>query len=505
MGFTRVLSTTGVVALTGALLLTSAPIASADSVRDEQWPLTVFDAERVWKSSQGEGVTVAVVDSGVDATHPDLTGQVLPGKDVNGGDAHKDTDGHGTGMASIIAGHGHGQGSSVGVMGLAPKAKILPVRASNGDEMSTNWPDGVRYAVDQGAEVINLSFNDTAAYPGSKGAKAIAYAQQHDVVVVAGAGNDAGTVNYPAALPGVVAVTAVDKNLDFWSNSNSGKGVILAAPGVDIPRVDPASPGGYAMADGTSDATAYVSAIAALVRSKYPGLTAGQVINRLIKSASFLQHEGKKAPDSELGYGIARPGSALTMNIPKGPEKGPSPSHRRPRPPTQALHPTTTTAQAWPRKRRSPPRAASSSSPALRPPWWSLASSLWYSATAAMEAVAVALAPAAEARLTARATRPSPRRATSSTPTQLPTRATPRLRDSPRSSPTPTPNSLRTKGSRSESPWESFDLELPELKLCSDLEPEQGGILPNGRPCPRSWRCRHWSRNWRRDRLRRAA
>ncbi|WP_328422746.1 S8 family serine peptidase [Streptomyces sp. NBC_00443] len=323
MGFTRVLSTTGVVALTGALLLTSAPIASADSVRDEQWPLTVFDAERVWKSSQGEGVTVAVVDSGVDATHPDLTGQVLPGKDVNGGDAHKDTDGHGTGMASIIAGHGHGQGSSVGVMGLAPKAKILPVRASNGDEMSTNWPDGVRYAVDQGAEVINLSFNDTAAYPGSKGAKAIAYAQQHDVVVVAGAGNDAGTVNYPAALPGVVAVTAVDKNLDFWSNSNSGKGVILAAPGVDIPRVDPASPGGYAMADGTSDATAYVSAIAALVRSKYPGLTAGQVINRLIKSASFLQHEGKKAPDSELGYGIARPGSALTMNIPKGPEKGP--------------------------------------------------------------------------------------------------------------------------------------------------------------------------------------
>ncbi|WP_328878858.1 S8 family serine peptidase [Streptomyces sp. NBC_00299] len=323
MGFNRVWSTTGVVALTGALLLTATTTASADQVRDAQWPLTVFDAERVWKTSQGEGVTVAVVDSGVDATHPDLTGQVLPGKDVNGGDAQKDADGHGTGMASIIAGHGHGQGNSAGVMGLAPKAKILPVRASNGDEISTSWPDGVRYAVDQGAEVINLSFNDSTAYPGSKAAKAIAYAQQHDVVVVAGSGNDAGTVNYPAALPGVVAVSGIDKNLDFWSKSNSGKGVILAAPGVDIPRVDPASPGGYAMADGTSDATAYVSAIAALVRSKYPDLTAGQVINRLIKSASFLQHEGKKAPDSELGYGIARPGSALTMDIPKGPKEGP--------------------------------------------------------------------------------------------------------------------------------------------------------------------------------------
>ena len=321
MGFKRVGSTTGVVALTGALLLTSAPIASADAVRDAQWPLTVYDAERVWKTSQGEGVTVAVVDSGVDATQVDLTGQVLPGKDFNGDDPHKDSDGHGTGMASVIAGHGHGANGSQGVMGLAPKAKILPVRADAGGEMADTWPDGVRYAVDQGAKVINLSFIDTSATPGTKAAKAIAYAQEHDAVVVAGAGNDTGNVNYPAALPGVVAVTAVDKNLDFWGKSNTGKGVVLAAPGVDIPRATGTSD--YAKASGTSDATAYVSAIAALVRSKYPDLTAGQVINRLIKSASFLQHEGKKAPDSELGYGIARPGSALTMDIPKGSKEGP--------------------------------------------------------------------------------------------------------------------------------------------------------------------------------------
>jgi type VII secretion-associated serine protease mycosin len=312
------------VALTGALLLTSAPTASADYVRDKQWALRVYNAEKVWATSQGQGVTVAVVDSGVDASHPDLAGQVLPGKDFSGEDPHQDDDGHGTEMASLIAGRGHGANNSAGVMGLAPKSKILPVRADAGKYMdSAAWPAGVRYAVDQGAKVINLSFNDDNAYPGSKGAKAIEYAQEHDVVVVSGAGNDGGTVNYPAALPGVVAVTAIDESLTFWDESNSGKGVTLAAPGVRILAAEPNLASGYGEADGTSHATAYVSAIAALVRSKYPDLTAGQVINRLVKSASFLQHEGKKAPDEELGYGIARPGSALTMDIPVGPKEGP--------------------------------------------------------------------------------------------------------------------------------------------------------------------------------------
>ncbi|MFC9958419.1 type VII secretion-associated serine protease mycosin [Streptomyces nigra] len=312
-------------ALTGALLLTLAPAASADQVRDAQWPLTVYDAEKVWRTSQGAGVTVAVIDSGVDASHPDLTGQVLPGKDFTGdGDPHLDENGHGTGMASLIAGHGHGANNSSGVKGLAPKAKILPVRVSSNenDTYTKDWAVGVRYAVDQGASVINLSLNDENAYPGSKVAKAIAYAQEKDVVVVAGAGNDAGTVNYPAALPGVVAVSAVDQGLNFWSKSNTGD-VTVAAPGVRTPQADPTMDNGYAVADGTSGSTAYVSAIVALLRSKYPDLTAGQIINRLVKSASFLQHEGKKAPDRELGYGIARPGTALTMDIPKGPKQGP--------------------------------------------------------------------------------------------------------------------------------------------------------------------------------------
>ncbi|MDI3420762.1 S8 family serine peptidase [Streptomyces luteolus] len=284
----------------------------------------MYDAKNVWEESRGKGVTVAVVDSGVDASHPDLVGNVLPGKDFSRPSigAHKDKYGHGTGMASIIAGHGHGAGNRSGVMGIAPEAKILPVRAFKDDKkaMDWTWPDGVRYAVDQGAEVINLSFKDPNQSAGTKGAKAIAYALAHDVVVVAGVGNDGGTVSSTATLPGVVGVTAVDEDLKPWSEANSGEGVVLAAPGVDITSATPTTSSGYRKATGTSDATAYVSGIAALLRSKFPDLTAGQIINRMVKSADYLGN----APDKEtLGYGIARPGTAMRMDIPKGPKEGP--------------------------------------------------------------------------------------------------------------------------------------------------------------------------------------
>lgn len=327
MGFKRVCSTTGVVALTGAFLLTSAPTASADYIRDKQWVIDAINFKKVWSESQGQGVTVAVVDTGVDGTHPDLTGQVLKGKDFTGTDTgtQNDTDGHGTGMASIIVGHGHGANNSSGVMGLAPKAKILPIRiAASENYVDDQWAKGVRYAVDQGVGVINLSFADPQARPGSDGAKAIAYAQQRDVVVVSGTGND-GTagLEYPAALPGVVAVGAIDESLNIWENSNFGPGVTLAAPGVNIAEADTSYSNEYSEGSGVSDATAYVSATAALIRAKYPDLTAGQVINRLIKSTTFFNHDVKKVPDEEYGYGIIRPYKALTMDIPKGSKQGP--------------------------------------------------------------------------------------------------------------------------------------------------------------------------------------
>ncbi|WP_235192902.1 type VII secretion-associated serine protease mycosin [Streptomyces viridochromogenes] len=313
-------------ALTGALLLTSAPIASADYIRDKQWVVNAIDFEKVWAESRGEGVTVAVVDTGVDGSHPDLVGRVLKGIDVsgNGDNAHDDSNGHGTGMASIIAGQGHGANNSSGVIGLAPEAKILPVKVADGDDFDDDeWAAGVRYAVDHGASVINMSFIDTQAYPGSEGAKAIEYAQRHDVVVVAGTGNDgASGLPYPAKLPGVVAVGAIDESLNIWENSNYGEGVTLTAPGVDVVEADPSESSGYSSGTGTSDATAYVSATAALIRAKYPDLTAGQVINRLIKSA-YLPDGVKKVPDEEYGYGVIRPYASLTRDIPKGPKQGP--------------------------------------------------------------------------------------------------------------------------------------------------------------------------------------
>ncbi|MEU9658851.1 type VII secretion-associated serine protease mycosin [Streptomyces chartreusis] len=315
-------------ALTGALLLATAPVASADYVRDQQWILNAFAVKDVWAESQGQGVTVAVVDSGVDASHPDLAGQVLEGKDfTGGGNAQEDRLGHGTSMASIIAGHGHGEGNSSGMMGLAPKAKILPLRTlqtekdPNHDE---TWAAAVRYAVDKGAKVINLSFSNDGGKTLSDGRAAIAYAQAHDVVVVSGSGNEGSiAVDEPAALPGVVAVGAIDEKANRWEGSNTGKGLALMAPGVKVLAADTTRSQQYSLSNGTSDATAYVSAAAALVRSKYPDLSAGQVINRLIKSATFAHHKGLKAPDEEYGYGIVRPYSALTMDIPAGPKTNP--------------------------------------------------------------------------------------------------------------------------------------------------------------------------------------
>ncbi|MEV0094319.1 S8 family serine peptidase [Streptomyces sp. NPDC050738] len=327
MGIKRVWSTTGVVALTGALLLSSASTASADYIRDRQWMLPVFNVNKVWTESQGAGVIVAVVDSGVDSKHPDLTGQVLPGKDfTTAGNPHQDQLGHGTAMAGIIAGHGHGANNADGVMGLAPKAKILPLRvAAPGQKyLQDDWAPAVRYAVDQGAKVINLSFTDTGTTPGSAGAEAIAYAQQHDVIVVGGSGNDGvDTVSLPAAAPGVVSVGAVDKSLKVWADSNYGKGLTLTAPGVANTTANPTESIGYAETDGTSDSTAFVSAEAALIRAKFPNLTAGQVINRMIKSAKPAGAGNGKTADKFYGYGIIRPYSSLTMDIPAGPKEGP--------------------------------------------------------------------------------------------------------------------------------------------------------------------------------------
>ncbi|MDH6142533.1 type VII secretion-associated serine protease mycosin [Kitasatospora sp. GP30] len=304
--------------------------AVADNIRDQQWALKVYDApNKVWPISQGDGVTVAVLDSGVAANHQDLTGQVLPGTDLTGAetDGRTDSIGHGTAMASIIAGHGHGD--QAGVMGLAPKAKILPVRIgihevddiSGGPDLK--FDQALRFAVDKGAKVVNMSFGGgLRTDPSAR--EAVQYALSHDVVLVAATGNLASDVSYPAAFPGVVAVGAVDQHGNVWAKSNHGPETTLVAPGVGIYSAGNASPTDYRFADGTSDATAYVSAIAALVRSKYPDLTAGQVIRRLITTA-VAPPDGSAVPNDRYGYGIASPSKALAANpaVDGGPKDNP--------------------------------------------------------------------------------------------------------------------------------------------------------------------------------------
>jgi type VII secretion-associated serine protease mycosin len=321
----RALHLVGAGALTGALLLGTAPTASADNIRDMQWALKAFHAKEIWQHTTGKGVVVAVVDTGVDGSQPDLKGQILPGKDATktGGDPQQDLEGHGTAMASLIAGKGHGSGGSEGMKGLAPGVKIMPIRVEHhAGDSGFSFAAGVRYAVDHGADVINIS-EGTSMDSSEK--ESIEYAVTHNVVVVAASGNSGKRErNYPAAYPGVVSVGGMDLQGRFWTGSSWG-GNVLLAPAVKNVTVGTDSASGYQTATGTSNASAFVSASAALVRAAHPELTAGQVINRLIKTAKIPAGVGSnpKLPDPKFGYGIVRPLRAVTYDIPAGPKAGP--------------------------------------------------------------------------------------------------------------------------------------------------------------------------------------
>jgi type VII secretion-associated serine protease mycosin len=311
--------------LTGVFVLMSAPNAAADQVRDDQWALQSFDAESVWEVTRGKGQTVAVIDVGMNVEHRDLVNNVVPGKDFIDGGAPAPPKGedHGTAMAGLIAGHGHGPGNSDGVIGLAPAAKILPIR-------DRGWRKGgfaasIKYAVDRGASVINISQAGELPDDEEEEAEAVAYALKRNVVVVAGTGNESKSVEYPAAHPGVVAVSGIKQDGSLWEKSNYGKETLLSAPADKIVAPGGAgSAGKYILGSGTSDATAYVSASVALLRAKFPELTAGQIVNRLSETAELPPSEkGGKVPDERYGYGAIRPLAALQEDIPKGSKYGP--------------------------------------------------------------------------------------------------------------------------------------------------------------------------------------
>ncbi|WP_165945759.1 type VII secretion-associated serine protease mycosin [Micromonospora sp. KC606] len=287
----------------------------ADRIRDDQWQLEELRAATAWRTSTGRGVVVAVIDSGVDGSHPDLAGQVLPGIDLvsPGGSAEPDPVGHGTTVASLIAGRND---DKRGVAGLAPDARILPVRVLDDENRYDDAmivAKGVRWAVDHGARVINLSLGGSGDSPAL--AAALDYAFARDVVVVACTGNVATSTSpkvwYPAREPGVIAVAGLEgASENLWSGSITGHATILAAPAT---RLIGARPGGYWGVQGTSFAAPLVAATAALVRARYPEMSAGDVVNRLLATAKDIGPVGR---DDRFGYGRVDPVAALTTDVP---------------------------------------------------------------------------------------------------------------------------------------------------------------------------------------------
>ncbi|GAA0999300.1 type VII secretion-associated serine protease mycosin [Acrocarpospora macrocephala] len=293
--------------VTGAAAVPGPKDGLAESARGRQWPLRAMDVQEAWQRSRGAGVTVAVLDTGVDPRHPDLAGVVVRGPDLTGADRTR-FGRHGTAMASLIAGRGHGAGRTLGVLGVAPEARILSVRVTleNDDPQRgdarvgarSGLAVGIRYAVDHGAQVISMSLGGgEGVQEGSPEEEdAVRYALGKNVVLIASAGNDgagANRRNFPAGYPGVIAVGAVDERLRRAPFSNRHDYLSVVAPGTGIVSAD--GPDSYLIADGTSSAAAFVAGVAALVRSRYPALTALEVRQAI--------QRGARHPAAGPGYG----------------------------------------------------------------------------------------------------------------------------------------------------------------------------------------------------------
>ncbi|MEV5709169.1 S8 family serine peptidase [Actinoallomurus sp. NPDC052274] len=300
-----------------SILITAPPAYSAPRPRAEEWWFGTWDIQdKVWPISTGRGVTVALLDSGVNAKLPDLRDAVLPGADIDAGkgDARTDSDdeenGHGTAMAALIAGRGTG----TGMVGVAPEAKILPIRAQGGN---AEIVEGIKYAVNHGAKVINIS--QGAPSPEWLGCdviteKAVTYALDRDVIVVASAGNDGHEFNspeYPALCPGILTVGAVDYLFKPWFKTQRQPYVAVAAPGVQTGSINRA--GRFVPKwNGTSQAAALTSGVVALVRAKFPRMSGRELVQRIIASARDVGPSGR---DDATGYGLVRPYHALVDKV----------------------------------------------------------------------------------------------------------------------------------------------------------------------------------------------
>jgi subtilisin family serine protease len=323
----------GLTTACAGVLALGAPRASADSVRDgQQWVLNMLGTPDAWTVSQGKGVTVAVLDSGVNPGVSDLAGSVIGGPDLTGVStpaSSPDWGQHGTWMASIIAGHGHGAGGDSGIIGVAPAAKILSVRVipdkndpgygtyehEQETKVQTSLASGIRYAVDHGADIVSMSIGYSAQSAAVR--SALQYANGHGVVVVASSGNSGGTpfvqrhdfapLSFPADYPGVIGVAAVGTGGSAAGFSSDNLSVQVAAPGVNVPAQG--RDGQYWLVSGTSPACALVAGVAALIKSRYPGLAPNLVARALTSTTRYRSADGY---DQQVGFGTVDAAAALS-------------------------------------------------------------------------------------------------------------------------------------------------------------------------------------------------
>lgn len=321
-GGVRVLS---VVLTLTAVLAGRAPLAHADGAGDRQWYLDRMHVDQMWKKTTGEGIKIAVIDSGVNPSTPSLKGQVLPGGDASvpeGGPDSDDRNGQGTTTAELIAGTGAGGG----IQGLAPGAKIIPIRVPllKHDEVPS-IDDHLARAIDmarkRGAKIISISISNeySIGLGMTKQGYALRDAIAADVLMFAGTGDNAKEGNkrlVPARYPEVVGVASFDENARVADFSQHGQDVTLAAPGVNIPRWCDATFRRYCPDGGGGHvAAALASASAALIWSLHPDWTAAQVLRVMLDTAGRSEGWPHGTTSSYLGYGVIRPGAHVNRGL----------------------------------------------------------------------------------------------------------------------------------------------------------------------------------------------
>ncbi len=288
------------------LLLTPATLA-------DNWWIEGYGFDQT--KLDGSGVTIAVIDTGIDSSHPDLVGTVIDGVDFSSVGVPKGTSGvgssafHGTMVASLIAGQGSDES---GVIGIAPGAKLLSISIGlgvPGSDTDAQIAQAVRWAVDNDADIINLSLTRNSQTWPKSWDEAFSYAFENDVIVVAAAGNrtdKSSRPSAPATIPGVVSVGGVTKEKEPAEASTAGLGVAISAPAEDLLGSYPGE--GYRVWDGSSAAAPIVSGLLALMSQADPNASANDLIERLIVSATDL---GEPGFDANYGHGLINPAAAI--------------------------------------------------------------------------------------------------------------------------------------------------------------------------------------------------